>query len=190
VVRRLQAQFALFDDVSADRVRQEYRRVLESAKHGLLSPQRFYKDWYKALSKARTYRLPEIKGFLAVKDFLDSISAKLALTWGTQQLAKVIVAKELGEPVCTLDQFGRVFESLIQHAAFLDINSGAFATFGGRSDRRSDRRSGGRSEPRGYVCPCREMRGERHPWKPADCLILELAVRGTSTNPVSPVSSN
>jgi hypothetical protein len=66
--------------MSADRVRQEYCRVLKSAKHGLVSPQRFYEEWYKALSKARIYRLSEIEGFLAVKDFLNSISAKLALT--------------------------------------------------------------------------------------------------------------
>jgi hypothetical protein len=149
-----------------------------------VSPQRFYEEWYKALSRARTYRLPEIEGFLAVKDFLDSISAKLAPTWGTQQLAEVIVAKELGEPVRTLDQFGRAFESLIQHAAFSDISSGAFATLGGRSDSR------GRSDPRGHICPCKEMRDERHPWKPFECSILELAIRGTSTKTVSPVPSN
>ena len=78
VVRRLQAQFAPSDDISADRARQEYRRVLDTGKHGSISPQRWYEDWYKALSRARTYRLPEIEGFLAVKDFLDTVSMKLA----------------------------------------------------------------------------------------------------------------
>jgi hypothetical protein len=34
------------------------------------------------------------------------------------------------------------------------------------------------------------MRDERHPWKPFECSILELAIRGTSTKTVSPVPSN
>ena len=65
------------------------------------------------MSRARTYRLPKIKGFLAVKDFLDIISVRLAPDWGAQQLAEVIVAKELDDPIRTLDQFGRAFEALI-----------------------------------------------------------------------------
>jgi hypothetical protein len=92
----------------------------------------------------------------------------------------VVVAKELGEPVRTLDQYGRAFESLIQHASFLNGNSGVFATLGGRSDGRSER---------GYLCPCKETRDERHPWKPADCSILELAIRGVSTRAMSSVPS-
>jgi hypothetical protein len=103
---------------------------------------------------------------------------KLTPVWGTQQLANVVVAKELGEPVRTLDQFGRAFESLIQHASFQRSNSsGVFTTFGERSDRRS--------EARGYICPCKETRDERYPWKPTKCLIVELAVRGTSEHTVS-----
>jgi len=180
VVRRLQAQFAPSDDISADRARQEYRRTLDVARHGSINPQRWYQDWNKALSRARTYRIPEIDGFLATKDFLEAISVKLVPVWGSQQLADVVVAKELGEPVRTLDQYGRAFESLIQHASFLNGNSGVFATLGGRSDGRSER---------GYLCPCKETRDERHPWKPADCSILELAIRGVSTRAMSSVPS-
>jgi hypothetical protein len=177
VVRKLQAQFAPSDDISANRARQEYRRVLEIARQGSISAQRWYEDWYKALSRARTYQLPEIEGFLAVKDFLDAISVKLAPTWGAQQLAEVIVAKELGEPTRTLDQFGRAFESLIQHASFSSNNSRVFATL--------NRRSNKRPKARGYICPYKETRDERHPWKPADCSILELAIRGASTRTMS-----
>jgi hypothetical protein len=40
---------------------------------------------------------------LAIKDFLEAISIRLAPTWGSQQLADVIMAKELGKPVYILD---------------------------------------------------------------------------------------
>jgi hypothetical protein len=142
-----------------------------------VNPQRWYQDWNKALSRARTYRIPEIDGFLATKDFLEAISVRLAPTWGSQQLADVIVAKELGEPVRTLDQFGRAFESLLQQATFQRHNSsGVFATLGGRQDR---------GRPAGHNCPCKESRDERHSWRPADCIILEMAVRGTSERSLS-----
>ncbi len=177
VVRRLQAQFAPSDDISADRARQEYRRVLDTRKHRSISPQRQYEDWYKALSRARTYRLLEIEGFLAVKDFLDTMSMKLAPVQGAQQLAKVIVTKELSEPVHTLDQFRRAFESLIQHASF-SSNSRVFVTLGGRS------------EARGHICPCKETRDERYPQKPTDYSILELAIRRASTRTMSSVLSD
>src|SRR5215469_12204983 len=68
VVRKLQAQFAPSDDVTADRVREEYRRVLAIARSGSVNPQRWYEDWNKALGRARTYKIPEIEGFLAIKD--------------------------------------------------------------------------------------------------------------------------
>jgi len=171
VVRRLQAQFAPSDDVSADRVRQEYRRVLEVGKRGTVNPQRWYEDWFKVLCRARTYRLPEIEGFLAIKDFLDTISAKLSPTWGAQQLANVIVAKELGEPIRTLEEYGRAFESLAQHSAFVtSTDQRTFATFGGRPDR-------------GYACPCKD--GDRHPWRPVECSLLEYAIKGTSERRLS-----
>ena len=134
------------------------------------------------MSRVRTYRLPEIEGFLAVKDFLDAISVRLAPDWGAQQLAEVIVAKELDDLIRTLDQFGRAFEALIQYVTFSSNNRGVFATFSGRSDKRS--------EARGYICPCKETRDERHPWKPIDCSILEFAVCRTSTRTMSSVPSN
>jgi hypothetical protein len=34
------------------------------------------------------------------------------------------------------------------------------------------------------------MRDERHPWKPSECSILELAIRGASTKTVYPAPSN
>ena len=63
-------------------MREEYRRVLASARSGSVNPQRWYEDWNKALSRARTYKIPEVEGFLAIKDFLDAISVKLVLVWG------------------------------------------------------------------------------------------------------------
>ena len=77
VVRKLQAQFASSNDITADHVRQEYRHVLDIARLRSVNPQCQYEDQNRALSRACTYKIPEIEGFLVIKDFLDAISMKL-----------------------------------------------------------------------------------------------------------------
>ena len=179
VVQRLQAQFAPSDDTSADLARQEYHQILKITRVGTVSPQRQYQDWNKALSKAHTYQIPEINGFLVTKDFLEAISVKLVLVQRAQQLTNIVVAKELGEPVCTLDQFGCAFESLIQYILFQKgTRYRVFITL----DRHSD-------SQKGYNCLYKESQDKYYPWKPTEYLIVELAIRGTSEHSVSLVPS-
>jgi hypothetical protein len=98
------------------------------------------------------------------------VSVKLSPSWGSQQLATAIEANTLGEPVRTLEQYGKIFEALIHSNSRLPI----FATLGGRSD------------TQGYNCPCKETRAEKHPWAPADCSILELATKGSCAKEPDP----
>ena len=84
----------------------------------------------------------------------------------------VIEANALGEPVRTLEQYGRIFEALIQQneRSLLAI----FASLAGRSD------------SQGHSCPCKETRAEKHPWKPVNYSILELATTGSCTRKLDP----
>ncbi len=132
-------------------------------------------DWYQALARAQTLQLAEVEGFLAVKDFLQVVAHKLLPSWGGQQLALVIEANALGEPVRTLEQYGKIFEAMAEESG----KHAVFATLGYRS-----------SSPSGYCCPCKETRSERHAWAPSDCSMLELAVTGTTARMPSPLPTD
>jgi len=56
-----------------------------------------------ALVRARAYKIPNVEGSLAVRDFLDAVSEKLAPNWGRSQLIQIIGNNELGIPSKTLD---------------------------------------------------------------------------------------
>ena len=100
------------------------------------------------------------------------VAAKFIPIWGAQQLALVIEANALGEPVHTLEQYGRIFEALIQQNERSSL--AIFASLAGRSD------------SQGHSCPCKETRAEKHPWKPVDCSVLELATTGSCTRKLDP----
>jgi hypothetical protein len=165
----LRDKFEPLEDNTRDQVREDYRRILERGKSGSINPKVWISDWYRALARAQTYQIAEVKGFLAIQDFLQVVSVKLSPSWGSQQLATAIEANILGELVCTLEQYGKIFEALIQSNSRLPI----FATLGGRSDS-------------SYSCPCKETRGEKHPWAPTDCSILELAITGSCAKKPEP----
>jgi hypothetical protein len=99
------------------------------------------------------------------------VAAKLLPTWGAQQLAAAIEANALGEPVRTLEQYGKIFEALTQQS---DTRLPIFATLGGRSD------------SQGYSCPCKDTRAEKHSWSPIDCSIMELATTGSCSKRPDP----
>ena len=175
VVRALRDKFQPSEENTREQVREDYKRILDRGKIGSIDPKVWITDWYQALARAQTYRIAEVEGFLAIKDFLTVVSAKLLPTWGAQQLALVVEANALGEPIRTLEQYGKIFEALIQESVRSGSRNLIFATLGDRS-----------SSPSSYNCPCKESRSERHAWAPSDCSILELAVKGTTAKPPSP----
>jgi hypothetical protein len=82
VIRALRGKFEPLEDNTRDQVREDYRRILERGRTGSIDPKVWINDWYQALARAQTYRVAEVEGFLAIKDFLQAVSAKLSLTWG------------------------------------------------------------------------------------------------------------
>jgi len=176
VVRALRDKFQPSEDNTRDQVREDYRRILERGKSSSINPIVWINDWYQALARAQTYQVAEVEGFLAIKDFLQTVSARLP-TWGTQQLAAAIEANALGEPVRTLEQYGKIFEALVQQG---NARSPIYATLAGRSSSPSS------SDSPGYSCPCKETRAEKHPWPPIECSILELATNSSCTKKPDP----
>ena len=115
-----------------------------------------------------------MKGALAVKDFLEAVAAKLAPEWGRQQLTEFIATQELGGTLRTLDQYGKVFSSLVEHNSFRSRSDQTiFATLGGRSD-----------SEKGHACPCRKG-PKQHPWHPEHCALLELALTGKTSREIT-----
>ena len=56
---------------------EEYKKVLETSRGGSINPQVWINDWFQALARAQTYRVAEVEGFLAIKDFLQVVAAKI-----------------------------------------------------------------------------------------------------------------
>ncbi|PMD51125.1 uncharacterized protein K444DRAFT_620285 [Hyaloscypha bicolor E] len=71
---------------------EDYNRILDRGRIGRESPIAWINNWYQALARAQTYRVTEVEEFLVIKDFLQV------------QLALVIEANALGEPIRTLER--------------------------------------------------------------------------------------
>ncbi|PMD25987.1 hypothetical protein NA56DRAFT_685807 [Hyaloscypha hepaticicola] len=177
VIRALRDKFQPSENNTREQVREDYKRILHYGKIGSINPKVWINDWYQVLARAQTYRVPEVEGFLAIKDFLQAVSSKFLPTWRVQQLTLVVEANALGEPVHILEQYRKIFEALIQET--VRTRNVIFATLGGYS-----------SSPSGHYCPCKETRTERHSWAPSDCSILELAVKGKTTKTPDPLPTD
>ena len=180
LIRLLKTRLAPSIEVTKERVREEYRRVLNRARHGKISPQTWLDSWTIAVSRARDYNLTDVEGFLAIKDFLDAVSA-LQPSWSAQQLLNLHTAQALGQPFLLLDELSKVFANFIQIDFGNDPHGRAFATFPGASSSSSSSRSS-----RGNLCPCR---ADKHPWKYSDCGLLELALTGHTDRSLDPEPS-
>lgn len=156
-------------------MREEYKKVLEVGRAGSINPQVWINNWFQALARAQTYQVAEVEGFLAIKDFLQVVATKILPSWGSQQLTLLIEANALGEPIRTLEQYGKIFEALVQQMEGASF-SGIFASLGKQSD----------SGPQGYSCPCKETRAEKHSWQPVHCSTLELAITGSCERTLNP----
>ncbi|PMD22214.1 hypothetical protein NA56DRAFT_702570 [Hyaloscypha hepaticicola] len=176
VIRAFRDKFQLSEENTREQVREDYKRILECGRIGSIDPKVWVTDWFQALARVQIYYIPEVEGFLAIKDFLQVVSVKFLPAWAGQQLALVIEANALGEPVRTLEQYGKIFEALIQETIRTSGRSAVFAMLGARSD-----------SPSGHSCPCKESRTEKYPWPPSECSILELAVKGTTAKPPDPL---
>jgi hypothetical protein len=168
VVRALRDKFQPSEDNTREQVREDYRRILDRGRIGSQNIKVWINDWFQALARAQTYHVSEVEGYLGVKDFLQAISHKLSPVWGERQLALIIESQALGEPIRTLEEYGKIFEALVDESG--RGKPAVFASLGSRSDLGI-----------GHTCPCKESRTERHPWAPSDCSLLELAITGSTS---------
>ena len=100
---------------------------------------------------------------------MQTVLNKYSPIWGKQQLALIIEAKALGEPIRTLKKYGKIIKALIKETQ--RSKHFVFATLGTRSDQ-------------GHSCPCKDSRTEKHPWAPSDCSLLELAITGSTSREI------
>jgi hypothetical protein len=68
--------------------------------------------------RCRAHGLAEVEGELAIQDFLDAVSYKIALEWGRSINQQIIRQGALGLPTDTLEQISRIFGALMhEHIA-------------------------------------------------------------------------
>jgi hypothetical protein len=118
IARGLRTQLAPTSTTSKAVARKEYREVHAGARQGRIGQVTWYNSWRNALINARLYKVAGMEGTMAITDFLEAVGAKLALDWASRQLADVFTAQELGEPVKSLDDFGRIFAALSHESFF------------------------------------------------------------------------
>jgi hypothetical protein len=78
LVRALQKKYAPTIDSTREHRRNEYLRVLATARLGRTAPLQWLADWFQAYSRAESLKLPVIEGFTAKKDFLEAVVEKMA----------------------------------------------------------------------------------------------------------------
>ncbi|KAH8672904.1 hypothetical protein BGZ60DRAFT_286556 [Tricladium varicosporioides] len=162
LVRNLQKIAGSTEASTKTSIREQYRNCLKQAEHGNVNPTRWQADWYKLYQRARAYGLEEIKGTLAIRDFLTAVSYKIAPDWARRELTKVIGNDELGEEGKMLEQYATWFSALIQEnsARHSSRQPGIFATIGERSDTGA---SPARNDDSGNPsCPCRAQEERKH----------------------------
>jgi hypothetical protein len=186
LVRALKEELAPTDVSTQTQVRAEYRQHLGAAKQGRVAPQDWYQKWSYLYMRAKSYELAEVDGPLAVQDFLDALSHKIAPEWARTMNQRIIQDNILGLDSLNLDQVSRVFGGLMHEHTIRSGKDtpGVFATFGNRSDEYNGASGSnlGGSKSTGYTCPCKP-KGVTHRWKPTECRKLETAVRGSSSPP-------
>ena len=160
----------------ASLVRQEYRAVMEQVKSANVSKEQWMKDWEAAYRKAEGLSVTEIEGPLATKDWLRAIQARMAPVWASSKLAELVEQEVQGLPTKGVTYYARLISALIDEEKF---STGGGKQLGGVFyTERGSPSSGAPEKPNQSSkkdCPC----GEKHPWPPANCYTLRLAVTGS-----------
>jgi hypothetical protein len=71
LVRHLKRMIAPTASSTATIIRDEYISILKQAHYESVNPTRWHQDWHKACRRGLTYKIPEVQGQLAVKEFLS-----------------------------------------------------------------------------------------------------------------------
>ncbi|PZD23051.1 hypothetical protein A1F97_11278, partial [Pyrenophora tritici-repentis] len=139
-------------------------------------------------AKAQAFELHEVRGDLAVTDFLDALAAKIAPDWARNLRQTITTASAMGQPTMSLDDVARVFNLTMQeHEASggKGRSTGVFSTFGGESAPSGGNSGGSTGGPRKY-CPCKPGKPS-HYWEPIKCRRLQQAITGKSDPGPTPI---
>ncbi|KAF1923418.1 uncharacterized protein M421DRAFT_406456, partial [Didymella exigua CBS 183.55] len=78
LIRVLKADLALMSSNTQNLVRQQYRAYLEKARSGHISPDKWFNKWHVPYRIAQAFSILDIKGDLALTDFLNAVSYRIA----------------------------------------------------------------------------------------------------------------
>jgi len=172
LLRELKKDLCPSDDDWKEQVRITYREITDKplSVGTDLEPRAWITEWNRAYANAVLVDLPDIKGALPIRDFLRS-ATKYQRDWAQSELQSLARPGPSHQTPLTLEQYALWFATLEQNHNEM-IDSGVYATLGGRSDGRSD----------GHKCPCRAQ--GTHKWEPSDCQRLQYALQGHCTPPL------
>jgi hypothetical protein len=157
-----------------NQVLDEYRSVIKQAHSGSVNPVKWHQDWFKAYNRALSMDIPEVKGPLASREFLNAIGIKMSPEWARKHYINLLKNDELGLPNSDLKTLGRWFSAIATSSS--TKKHGVFATLGSRSDSNTS------SENKGYECPCLTEPTNRHRWQPRECYYLKLTIIGKTNH--------
>ena len=98
VIRLLKTQLVPTKTSTLNTIREEYYTILEQVKQGRVKLERQLKDQLDAFARTQAYRIPNIQGVLATKDFLSTLSIKIAPKQAIRILTKLITNNKLRRP--------------------------------------------------------------------------------------------
>jgi hypothetical protein len=173
---------ALTDSSTQYLVRQQYRLHLSKAQQGRLSPEKWFSEWQIIYEKAQAFNVTEVTGELAITDFLDAVSVKIAPEWSRNMRQQIAMDMALGRPALSFDQLSRVFAQILQEQAILGPkgnNPAIMATTGGSAGKKATEK-----KPTASLkdCPCKSKEKRVHYWDPESCDRLCTALTGHSAH--------
>jgi hypothetical protein len=152
MIRILKNDLAPTDSNTTHLVRQQYRAHLKKARTGRINPERWFNEWQVIYGKAQAFQVTEIEGQLALTDFLDALSVRIAPDWARSMRQDIIKDAALGRPTLTIDNLARVFA--MQEQASQPIRGRSVlvaATLGDQSDSTTGLGGGNKKK-----CPCKQ----------------------------------
>jgi hypothetical protein len=185
LLRILKRDYAPSETSARTLAQSTYRKKLAVVKAGRVNPKEWLQEWRAAYQDALLYDLPDVKGPLAVLDFIKAVQEKLAPEWARERHSELLRDDALGvaNQYSLLDYVNWLSalneESLT--ASGQQKTVGLYATLGGRSDAPATPPVQRNQSPntRANTCPCKH-RFHRH--KAINCHRLRYCYDGSTAS--------
>ena len=148
--------------------RQFYKDTLQEAFQANTRPDTWYIKWLKAYHDGSHYKIPEIEGTMAIRDFLHAVGARMAPDWAQTIETDLIRIERRDDTPQSVLEYAAEFNAYMQTQSQHQRTKGAYATLNESSETRS------RSPTSQKECPC----GRDHNWKPIDCYAVQNTCTG------------